>query len=284
MRFTKMQALGNDYAYIDAVHQKITHLPELARFISDRHFAVGSDGIVLICPSEKADFRMRMFNPDGTEGQMCGNALRSVGKYVYEHQMTDRTELTIETMAGIRKLNLYVSGGIVNNIRADIGEPELVASKVPVKSVQQYFIGQYVPVLGKSFLMTAVSWGNPHVVVFVDDVMDFEVEKYGKEIENMTSLFPQKTNVTFAQIENGAAISIREWERGTGETLSCGTGCCSAVVAGVLKGCCLREAAVKQTGGVMYVAWDETTNHVFLTGQSKTVFEADIDVSDIMEG
>lgn len=284
MRFTKMQALGNDYVYIDAVHQKITHLPELARFISDRHFAVGSDGMVLICPSEKADFRMRMFNPDGTEGQMCGNALRSVGKYVYEHQMTDRTELAIETMAGIRKLNLYVSGGIVNNIRADIGEPELVASKVPVKSVQQYFIGQYVPVLGKSFLMTAVSWGNPHVVVFVDDVMDFEVEKYGKEIENMTSLFPQKTNVTFAQIENGAAISIREWERGTGETLSCGTGCCSAVVAGVLKGCCLREAAVKQTGGVMYVAWDEATNHVFLTGQSKTVFEADIDVSEIMEG
>lgn len=284
MRFTKMQALGNDYIYIDAIHQKITNLPELAKFISDRHFAVGSDGMVLICPSNKADFRMRMFNPDGTEGQMCGNALRSVGKYVYEHQMTDKTNLTIETMAGIRELSLHISGGIVNNIRADIGEPEFLASKIPVRSKQQYFIGQYVTVLEKNFLMTAVSWGNPHVVVFVDDVMDFEVEKYGKEIENMTSLFPQKTNVTFVQIEDGAAISIREWERGTGETLSCGTGCCSAVVASVLKGYSLREAAVKQIGGVMYVAWDEATNHVFLTGQSKTVFEADIDVSEIMKG
>lgn len=284
MKFTKMQALGNDYVYINAINNKITHLPELARFISDRHFAIGSDGMVLIYPSDKADFRMRMFNPDGTEAQMCGNALRSMGKYVYEHRMTDKTELKIETMAGIKKVYLYVSGGIVENIRADIGKPEFTASKVPVRTEQQYFIGQYVSVLGKNFLMTAVSWGNPHVVVFVEDVMNFNVEKYGKEIENMTSLFPQKTNVTFAQIENGASISIREWERGTGETLSCGTGCCSAVAAGVLKGCCLREAAVKQIGGVMYVAWDEASNHVFLTGQSKTVFEADIDVSEIMGG
>ena len=284
MRFTKMQALGNDYVYIDAINQKLSHLPELAKFISDRHFAVGSDGMVLIYRSAHADFRMRMFNPDGTEGEMCGNALRSVGKYVYDHRLTDRTELMIETMAGIKKLWLTVTDGIVSSIRADIGEPEFNASKIPVRTRRKDFINQTVPVLGRDFQITAVSWGNPHAVVFVDDVTNFDVEKYGRAIENMTELFPKKTNVTFAQFDNGAVAKIREWERGTGETISCGTGCCSAVVAGVLNGYAVQGMAVEQRGGVMYVAWDSETNHVFLTGPSKTVFESKIDVSEIMGG
>lgn len=284
IRFTKMQALGNDYVYIDAVNQELSNLSELAKFISDRHFAVGSDGMVLICRSAHADFRMRMFNPDGTEGEMCGNALRSVGKYVYDHRMTDSTDLSIETLAGIKKIHLTVSGGIVSSIQADIGEPEFAASKIPVQTDRKDFINQSVSVLGRSFQMTALSWGNPHVVVFVDDVADIDVEKYGRAIENMTELFPKKTNVTFAQFENGTAVKIREWERGTGETISCGTGCCSAVVAGVLNGYAAREMAVEQRGGVLYVAWDSETNHVFLTGPSKTVFESEIDVSAIIEG
>lgn len=278
IRFTKMEALGNDYVYINAIHQNLSCLPRLARWISDRHFAVGSDGMVLICPSQKADFRMRMFNPDGTEGQMCGNALRSVGKYVYDHHMTDKTKLAIETLAGIKQLTLSVSDGVVATIRADIGEPDFRSFAIPVRTEQQSFIGQTVPVLEQRFLMTALSWGNPHVVVFTDNIQEIDIQKYGYEIEHMTELFPQKTNVTFAQYGKDGSVRIREWERGTGETISCGTGCCSAVAAGVLRGCAMRHTAVWQPGGVLDVEWDEETNHMFLTGPSRTVFEAEIEL------
>ena len=163
MKFTKMQAFGNDYVYIDAVHQDIKNLPELARFVSDRHFAIGSDGMVLICPSDKGDFRMRMFNPDGSEGEMCGNALRSVGKYVYDHRLTDKTELVIETLGGMQHLNLTVTDGLVSNIRADIGEPRLDTKVIPVNTDLEQFVEQPVEVLDKTFHITAVSWGNPPV-------------------------------------------------------------------------------------------------------------------------
>lgn len=278
IRFTKMEALGNDYVYIDAIHQKLSCLPELARWISDRHFAVGSDGMVLICPSAKADFKMRMFNPDGTEGEMCGNALRSVGKYVYDHHLTDKTNLSIETPAGIRHLSLSVSGKTVKNIRADMGEPEFRASVIPIRTEKQCFIGQAVPVLGQHFLMTALSWGNPHVVVFVNNVEKLDIKTYGYAIEHMTELFPQKINVTFAQYGEYGSVKIREWERGTGETISCGTGCCSAVAAGVLQGCAGRNSAVWQPGGTLYAEWDEKTNHMFLNGPSRTIFEANIEI------
>ena len=220
MRFTKMQAFGNDYVYIDAIHQELKNLPELARFVSDRHFAIGSDGMVLICPSEKGDFRMRMFNPDGTEGEMCGNALRSVGKYVYDHRLTDKTDLVIETLGGMQHLTLTVTDGLVSNIRADIGEPRLSTAVIPVVTELPEF----------------VSWGNPHCAMYVDSVADLDVEGYGKTIEHMTSIFPNKTNVTFVEFVRKDYIKIREWERGTGETIGCGTGCATAVVAGVLTG------------------------------------------------
>jgi diaminopimelate epimerase len=276
MRFTKMQAYGNDYVYIDAIHQQLNNLPALARFVSDRHFAIGSDGMVLICPSDKGDFRMRMFNPDGSEGEMCGNALRSVGKYVYDHRLTDKTELVIETLGGMQHLTLTVDGGYVVNIRADIGEPRLSTSVIPVCTDIDEFIEEPVSVLDKTFNITAVSWGNPHCAMFIDSVDDFDVEKYGKTIEHMTDFFPNKTNVTFAELVRKDYIKIREWERGTGETIGCGTGCATAVVAGVLTGRSDRKVTVKQIGGELLIEWDEATNHLFMTGPSHTVFESDI--------
>ncbi len=282
MRFTKMQAFGNDYVYIDAIHQKLSNLPELARFVSDRHFAVGSDGMVLICPSDKGDFRMRMFNPDGTEGEMCGNALRSVGKYVYDHGLTDKTGLVIETLGGMKRLNLTVTDGKVSDIRADIGEPGLSSRVIPVNTDRPDFIGQDVTVLDRTFRMTAVSWGNPHCVMYVDSVAGLDVEKYGKTIEHMTVLFPNKTNVTFAEYVARDRIKIREWERGTGETIGCGTGCATAVVAGVLNGILDRKVTVEQIGGPLLIEWDEASGHLFMTGPSHTVFEAEIDASHIL--
>lgn len=296
MKFTKMQAFGNDYVYIDAIHQELRNLPELARFVSDRHFAIGSDGMVLICPSEKGDFRMRMFNPDGSEGEMCGNALRSVGKYVYDHALTEKTDLVIETLGGMQRLKLTVEQreptcaeknfagkhGFVSNIRADIGKPRLDTKVIPVATKLPKFVEQPVKVLDKTFYITAVSWGNPHCAMFVERVADFDVEGYGREIEYMTELFINKTNVTFAELVSRDYIKIREWERGTGETIGCGTGCCTAVVAGVLTGRCDRTVTVEQIGGPLHIEWDEKTNHMFMTGPSHTVFEGEIDASDVI--
>lgn len=281
VKFTKMQAYGNDYVYIDAIHQKLTNLPKLARFLSDRHFAIGSDGMVLICPSTVADFRMRMFNPDGTEGEMCGNALRSVGKYVYDHKFTDKSNLTIETLGGIQRLELTVKDGEAINIRANIGAPRLDTKVIPIVTDLDDFIEQSVKVLDKEFKVTAVSWGNPHMVTFIENVDDFDVARYGKELEYMTELFPNKTNVTFAQLVNDSYIKIREWERGTGETIGCGTGCATAVVAAVLTGRTKRKVKVEQIGGILDIDWDEKSGHVFMTGPSHTVFESEIDISHL---
>lgn len=282
MKFTKMQAYGNDYVYIDAINQTIENVNELAKFVSNRHFAIGSDGMVLICSSEVADFRMRMFNPDGTEGEMCGNALRSMSKYVYDHQLTNKTNLTIETLGGIQHVELFVENGQAVNIRANIGNPVLDTKKIPVNTDLPEFVEQKVSVLDKEFNITAVSWGNPHCVMFVDDVANLDVRKYGKEIEYKTDLFPNKTNVTFAQVVTPDYIKIREWERGTGETIGCGTGCCTAVTAAVITGRTNRKVQVEQIGGVLEVEWDETTGNMFMKGPSHTVFESEIDVSHIM--
>lgn len=281
MRFTKMQAYGNDYVYIDAIHQELPDLPSLARFVSDRHFAIGSDGMVLICPSDTADFRMRMFNPDGTEGEMCGNALRSVGKYVYDHMLTDKTEVYIETLGGIKHLWLETENGIAVNIKADIGEPVLDTKVIPVNTGLCEFVEQPVTAGGITLGITAVSWGNPHCVAFVEDTASFDVHGIGRELEYMTSLFPNKTNVTFAQVVSDSYIKMREWERGTGETIGCGTGCATAVVAGVLTGRCKRHVSVEQIGGILDINWNEEDNHLYMTGVSNTVFEAEIDISAV---
>lgn len=277
IKFTKMQAFGNDYVYINAIDQELGDLSELAKFVSDRHFAIGSDGMVLICPSTVADFRMRMFNPDGTEGEMCGNALRSVGKYVYDHHLTEKTDLTIETLGGIQKLHLFVENGLAVNIRADIGEPRMDSKVIPVNTDLPEFVNRPVKILDREFLVTAVSWGNPHMVTFIDHVDDFDVHGYGRALEYHTELFPNKTNVTFAEYIDRDNLKIREWERGTGETIGCGTGCCTAVVAAIRLGLCNRKVTVMQIGGPLTVEWDETTNHVLMTGPSHTVFESEID-------
>lgn len=281
MRFTKMQAYGNDYVYIDAINQELPSLPDLARFVSDRHFAIGSDGMVLICPSEKCDFRMRMFNPDGSEGEMCGNALRSVGKYVYDHLLTRKEELTIETLGGIQHLKLFVKDGKAVNIEANIGKPRLATSVIPVNTELPEFVEQPVKVDDITLNITAVSWGNPHCVAFIEDVASFDVHYYGKIIEYMTEIFPNKTNVTFAQVIRPDYIKMREWERGTGETIGCGTGCATAVVAGVLTGRCDRHVSVEQIGGILDINWDEESGDLYMTGVSNTVFESEIDVSHI---
>ena len=283
IKFTKMQAFGNDYVYIDAINQTIYNEADLARFVSDRHFAIGSDGMALICSSDCADFRMRMFNPDGSEGEMCGNALRSVGKYVYDHKLTNKTELIIETLGGLQHLILYIEGDQAVNIRADIGAPRLDTKVIPVLTDLPEFINQPVTILDREFLVTAVSWGNPHIVTFLDDVDQFDVHGYGRAFEYHTSLFPNKTNVTFAQIVNRDYIKIREWERGTGETIGCGTGCCTAVTAAVLLGLCDRKVTVEQIGGPLLIEWDAKTNHMLMTGPSHTVFESELEVGHILD-
>lgn len=282
IKFTKMQAYGNDYIYINAISQQLNNLPELSRFLTDRHFAIGGDGMVLICPSEVADFRMRIFNPDGSEGEMCGNAIRSVAKYVYDHKLTDKKEFFIETLGGIKKLKVFVEDGKVINICANIGCPILDTVKIPVVTKLPEFVEQDVVVGDVTLKVTALSWGNPHIVVFVNDVMKFDVHKYGPILENMYSLFPNRTNVTFAETVSAGLIKIREWERGTGETIGCGTGCATAVVAGVITGRCNREVTVCQIGGNLLIHWDEESNEVYMTGPSNTVFEADIEVGHIM--
>lgn len=281
LKFTKMQAYGNDYVYIDAIHQKIDNPNELSKFVSDRHFGIGSDGLVLICPSEKGDFRMRMFNPDGTEGEMCGNALRSLSMYVFEYKLTDKTELLIETLGGMQKVQLYVENGHVVNIQANIGEPRLSTQVIPVNTQLEKFIEQPVKILDKEFKISALSWGNPHAVIFVDDVKNFDVHKYGKEIEFKKDLFPNKTNVSFAQVIDRKYIKMREWERGTGETIGCGTGCCATAVLSAITGRCDRQVTVEQIGGNLEVRWDEKTNTVFMKGPSHIVFESEIDVPEI---
>lgn len=281
IQFTKMQAYGNDYVYIDAIHQQLPDLPALARFVSDRHFGVGSDGMILICPSKTADFRMRVFNPDGTEAEMCGNASRSVGKYVYDHRLTDKTDITLETLGGIKDLHLFVENDIVVNIRADIGEPVMDPARIPVNTPLAEFVDQPVRVLDRDFRVTALSWGNPHMAAFVDDVSDFDVDAFGFAFEHLTSLFPQKTNVTFAQFVDRGHLKMREWERGTGETIGCGTGCCTAVVAAVRLGMCDRKVTVSQIGGPLEVEWDAQTGHVLMTGPSHTVFESEIEAGHI---
>lgn len=228
-----------------------------------------------------ADFRMRIIYPDGTEGEMCGNAVRSVGKYVYDHRLTDKTEVMIETLGGIKHLTLFVKDGHAVNIKADIGSPVLDTEIIPVVTELKEFVEVPVKVDDITLNITAVSWGNPHCVAFIDNVDSFDVHRYGPVLENMTELFPNRTNVTFAQLVDRDNIKIREWERGTGETIGCGTGCCTAVTAGVVTGRSNRHVLVEQIGGTLDINWNEEDGHMYMTGVSNTVFEADIDVSSI---
>ena len=276
IKFTKMQAFGNDYVYINTLNQEIPKdYNALAKHVSDIHYGIGSDGMVLICPSKVCDFRMRMFNPDGTEGEMCGTALRSTATYVYDHKLTDKTDFYIETFGGNQHIQLEAENGVVSNITADIGKPVLEAKKVPVNTELDTFINQPLTVDDRLFHVTSVSWGNPHCVTFIDSVRDLDIAHYGPAIENMRSVFPNRTNVTFAEVVNDSYIRIREWERGTGETIGCGTGCCTAVVAANMLGLCGRTVTVEQIGGNLYIHWDEN-DHMFMKGPSHYICEGEI--------
>ena len=276
MKFTKMQGLGNDYIYVNCLEETVRDPSALARRVSDRHFGIGADGLVLICPCEEADFRMRMFNADGSEAEMCGNASRCVGRYIHDRGLSSREEIRLMTGAGLKILKLKTEGGRTVSVRVDMGEPELKVEKIPVLLKGEPVIQAPVEALGQTFRMTCVSMGNPHAVIFTDDAESFDVHGVGAAIE-VNPLFPRKTNVEFATVKSRDRLRMRVWERGSGETLACGTGACATLVAAVLNGLCERKAVLELNGGPLTVEWDPETNHVFQEGPAEFVFDGVID-------
>ncbi|MBR3134448.1 MAG: diaminopimelate epimerase [Clostridia bacterium] len=274
-RFTKMHGLGNDYVYMDCTEHEIKDIESLARFVSDRHLGVGSDGLILICKSDVADFKMKMFNSDGSQAEMCGNGIRCVGKFVYDKGLTDKKKITIETLAGIKALELNVEDGKVETVRVDMGEPILKPEMIPVISNDEPVKNIQIFVDKKEFDFTCVSMGNPHAITIVDDVDSFDVEKYGKEIE-IDRVFPNRTNVEFIQIINRNHIKMRVWERGAGETLACGTGACATAVACSINGLTDRNVFIELLGGTLEIEWNPNDNHVYMTGPAVTVFEGEL--------
>lgn len=274
MKFTKMQGCGNDYVYVNGFEEEVKDYAATARAVSNRHFGIGSDGLVMILPSKEQDFRMRMFNADGSEAEMCGNAIRCVGKYVYDNGMTAETTVSIETESGTMVLEMTVEEGKVTYARVDMGEPILKPALVPVKSKLEPVVGELIAVDQRAFAMTCVSMGNPHAVTFVEDITDDHVHGIGPKLE-VHEAFPNKTNVEFVKVIDRNTLEMRVWERGTGETLACGTGACATLVAAVLNDKTARKAAVNLVGGQLIIEWDEATNHVFMSGPAVTVFEGE---------
>ena len=275
IKFTKMHGLGNDYVYMDAIHQHIENESTLAQVVSNRNFGIGSDGLILICKSEKADFKMRMFNSDGSEAEMCGNGIRCVGKFVYDKGLTQKTEVTIETLAGIKTLQLNVKEGKVETVKVDMGEPILEPNEIPVISEEKPVKNLKLKAEDKEFVFTCVSMGNPHAITIVENTKKFDVEKYGKVLE-VDKAFPNKTNVEFIEIVDKNNIKMRVWERGAGETLACGTGACASVVACVLNNLTETNVNVELLGGKLEIEWNKNDNHVYMTGPAVTVFEGEL--------
>ena len=275
MKFTKMQGLGNDYVYVNCFEEKIDNPPELARRISDRHFGVGSDGLIMINPSDKADFEMEMYNADGSRGEMCGNGIRCVAKYVYDHGLTDKTDISVETLGGIKYLELTVEDGKVKTVKVDMGKPELEPQKIPVKADGGKAVDEPIRVGGEEYRMTCVSMGNPHAVVFVGcDVKDFPLEEIGPKFENHER-FPNRVNTEFVRVIDRHTAEMRVWERGSGETLACGTGACAVAVACVLNGLTEDEVTVRLLGGDLQIRWDREKDTVYMTGPAEAVFDGE---------
>lgn len=274
MRFTKMHGAGNDYVYINGMAEAVAAPEKLAVRMSDRHFGIGSDGLVLILPSERADFRMRMFNADGSEAQMCGNASRCIGKYVYDNGLTDKEEITLETAAGIKVLRLTVKAGKVVSVRVDMGEPVLEPRRIPVALSGERAVNVPLTVGTTTYRMTCVSMGNPHAVIFVPRLDDIDIHAVGAAAERH-ELFPERCNIEFAEIVSPDAIRMRVWERGAGETLACGTGACATLVAAVLNGLTSRRAVLRLLGGDLDIEWNAADNHVYMSGGAETVFEGE---------
>ena len=278
MKFTKMQGAGNDYVYVNCFAE---HLPEEARpamaiRVSERHFGIGSDGLICICPSDKADFRMDMYNADGSRSGMCGNGIRCVGKYVYDHGLTDKTELVIETGAGLRFLTLHTDGGKVSAVTVDMGGPVFAPEKIPVNAQGGDFVRQRVSVDGRDWEVTALSVGNPHAVIFLrEDVDTLELPRIGPMFENH-ALFPERVNTEFVNVLPDGRLKMRVWERGSGETLACGTGATAVLTAATVCGFAAGEADVLLRGGTLHIRWDRESNKLYMTGPAAFVFDGEL--------
>lgn len=277
MKFTKMHGAGNDYVYINCFAETVEDPETLAVSISDRHFGVGGDGMVLIMPSSNADARMRMFNSDGSEAEMCGNAIRCVGKYLYDHQIVCRDNISIETKSGIKQLSLLIKEGTVYAVTVDMGKPILEAAEIPVLSQTSPPVAQQLTVNGRTYEYSAVSMGNPHCVIFVPEITDEMVLVDGPAIE-IHSAFPQKTNVEFVRVDSRKELTMRVWERGSGETWACGTGACATLVAAILNEKSDTMATIHLRGGDLAIAWNLGTRHVAMTGPAVQVFEGDFEI------
>ena len=282
MKFTKMQGLGNDYVYVNCFEEKIENPPAVARYVSDRHFGIGSDGLIMINPSEVADFEMEMYNADGSRGEMCGNGIRCVAKYVYDYGLTDKTQISVETLGGIKYLDLTVEDGKVVLVKVDMGKPELKSDLIPIISENEKVIDEPIEVDGQVYHMTGVSMGNPHTVIYVDDVKNLDLEKIGPKFENHER-FPKRINTEFVHCIDRNTVEMRVWERVSGETLACGTGACAVAVASILNNLTDTRVTVKLLGGDLQIEWDQKKNHVFMTGPAKVVFDGVIDITEIKE-
>lgn len=275
LKFTKMHGAGNDYIYMNGFTQNIENPSELAIKLSDRHFGIGSDGLVLILPSEIADIRMQMFNSDGSEAEMCGNASRCVGKYVFDNGLTEKTRISLETKAGIKYISLLEGDANARKVTVDMGEPILEAAEIPVVAPQSPVLDLPLTINGKEWKMTCVSMGNPHAVTFTTGIKDLNLPEIGPKFET-NAVFPRKTNTEFIEVVDRKTLNMRVWERGAGETLACGTGACASAVAAVLKGLTDREVTIHLLGGDLHIEWRESDNHVYMTGEAVTVFSGEI--------
>lgn len=273
MKFTKMQGAGNDYVYVNCFEEQIQDRPAMAIRVSDRNFGVGSDGLICICPSETADFRMDMYNADGSHSAMCGNGIRCVGKYVYDKGLTDKTVITVETPAGIKTLWLNVENGKVQSVRVNMGSPMFAPSQVPVLWGGPDFVRQKVTAAGRVWEMTALSVGNPHAVIFLEEDVDtLDLPRIGPIFENLP-IFPERVNTEFVNVLEHGVLKMRVWERGSGETLACGTGATATMAAANLCGLCGASAEVILRGGKLLIQWDKKDNTLYMTGPAEIVFD-----------
>ncbi len=279
MKFTKMHGCGNDYVYVNGFEENIADEAKAAIIVSDRHFGIGADGLIIIKPSDIADFEMVMYNADGSRGAMCGNGVRCVAKYVYDHKLTDKTSISVASMGSIKYIDVDVENGKVVSAKVDMGSPVLEAKKIPVLSENEKAVNEKITVDGKDYLMTCVSMGNPHAVVFTDvPVSEFPLEKIGPKFEN-NPVFPDRVNTEFVNITDRKNLNMRVWERGSGETLACGTGTCATVVAAILNGYADNDVTVHLIGGDLKISWSgNEADSVFMTGPAETVFSGEIDL------
>lgn len=277
MKFTKMHGIGNDYVYVNCITEAIKNPGEVAKKVSDRHFGVGSDGLILIKPSSKADFFMEMYNADGTQGEMCGNGIRCVAKYVYDNKLTDKEQITIETLSGIKYLDLYIKDGKMEAAKVNMGSPILKPEHIPVLYKGESCVAQPIVVKDEPYQVTCISMGNPHAVIFMDDVAGLRIEEIGPYFETHEK-FPNRINTEFIHVLNDKTIEMRVWERGAGETLACGTGACAAVVACVLNGLTKDCVTVRLLKGELQIQWNQSENIVYMTGPAETVFDGEIQI------